>query len=103
MSWVYLKWFYCACQLGRAVALAGAFLVAMNLSFMGVCLSHAALAGAVLAYWIGTPVLSHCAALFDGGGGDGRSDCGADPDPREHDHEHFILDEPGGLPFWGSG
>ncbi|MDD8045892.1 MAG: metal ABC transporter permease [Verrucomicrobiota bacterium] len=57
MSWVYLKWFLAALAGGAGCGLAGAFLVAMNLSFMGVCLSHAALAGAVLAYWIGTPVL----------------------------------------------
>jgi len=42
---------------GAACALVGFFLTGMRLPFLGVCLSHAALAGAVGAQWAGWPPL----------------------------------------------
>lgn len=47
-----------ATALGAAAcALMGFFLTGMRLPFLGVCLSHAALAGAVAAQWAGLPML----------------------------------------------
>ena len=40
---------------GAACALVGFYLTNMRMPFMGVCLSHAALTGALLAQWIGMP------------------------------------------------
>ena len=57
MTALHLKWLLAALLGGAGCGLAGFILVALNLPFLGVCLSHAALAGAVLAYVIGTPVL----------------------------------------------
>ncbi len=57
MNTLYIKWLLTALLGGAGCGLAGFFLVALNLPFMGICLAHAALAGAVLAYFIGTPVL----------------------------------------------
>lgn len=51
------KWLLAGLLGGAGCGLAGFLLVAMNLPFMGVCLAHAALAGAVLAYFLGAPVL----------------------------------------------
>lgn len=57
------KWLLAGLLGGAGCGLAGLLLVALNLPFMGVCLAHAALAGAVLAYFLGTPVLG-TALLF---------------------------------------
>lgn len=57
MNELILKWLLAGLLGGAGCGLAGLLLVAMNLPFMGVCLAHAALAGAVLAYFLGTPVL----------------------------------------------
>lgn len=51
---------FCA---GSLCAMAGVFVVTMHLSFLGVCLAHAAFAGAVVAVWLGlNPAL--CALAF---------------------------------------
>lgn len=43
---------------GIACGIVGVFMVTMHLSFLGVCISHAAFAGALMAIWLGTgPVL----------------------------------------------
>jgi manganese/iron transport system permease protein len=52
------KWLLAGLLGGAGCGLVGFLLVAMNLPFMGVCLAHAALAGAVLAYFLGTPILA---------------------------------------------
>lgn len=51
---------------GAACALVGFYLTNMRLPFMGVCLSHAALAGALFAQWLGLPAwpLAFSAAVF---------------------------------------
>lgn len=57
MTALQLKWLLTGLLGGAGCGLAGFLLVAMSLPFMGICLAHAALAGAVLSYFIGTPVL----------------------------------------------
>lgn len=57
MSALVGKWLLAGLLGGAGCGLAGILLVALNLPFMGVCLAHAALAGAVLAHFLGTPVL----------------------------------------------
>ncbi len=57
MTPLHLKWLLTGLLGGAGCGLAGFLLVSLNLPFMGVCLAHAALAGAVLAYALGTPVL----------------------------------------------
>ncbi len=57
MTSLQLKWMLAGLLGGAGCGLAGFLLVSLNLPFMGVCLAHAALAGAVLAYFVGTPVL----------------------------------------------
>lgn len=57
MTALELKWLLTGLLGGAGCGLAGFILVSMNLPFMGICLAHAALAGAVLSYFIGTPVL----------------------------------------------
>lgn len=57
MTPLQLKWLLTGLLGGAGCGLAGFILVSLNLPFMGICLAHAALAGAVLAYFIGTPVL----------------------------------------------
>lgn len=58
MTWLHLKWLLAGLAGGAGCGLAGFVLVSLNLPFMGVCLAHAALAGAVLAHFLGTPVLA---------------------------------------------
>lgn len=55
MTALYVKWLAAGLLGGLGCGLAGFVLVSMNLPFMGVCLAHAAMAGAVLAYFIGAP------------------------------------------------
>lgn len=57
MTALQLKWLLTGLLGGAGCGLAGFLLVSLNLPFMGICLAHAALAGAVLSYFIGTPVL----------------------------------------------
>lgn len=57
MSGLYIKWLLSALCGGAGCGLAGFLLVSLNLPFMGVCLAHAALAGAVISYFFGTPPL----------------------------------------------
>ena len=57
MTALQIKWLLTALIGGAGCGLAGFLLISLNLPFMGVCLAHAALAGAVLAYFLGTPVL----------------------------------------------
>ncbi len=57
MTALMLKWLLTAVIGGAGCGLAGFLLISLNLPFMGVCLAHAALAGAVLAHALGTPVL----------------------------------------------
>ncbi len=57
MTSLELKWLLTALLGGAGCGLAGFILVSMNLPFMGICLAHAALAGAVLSYFIHTPTL----------------------------------------------
>ena len=57
MTPLQLKWLLTGLLGGAGCGLAGFILVSLNLPFMGICLAHAALAGAVLSYFIGTPVL----------------------------------------------
>ena len=57
MTALQLKWLLIGLLGGAGCGLAGFILVSLNLPFMGICLAHAALAGAVLAYFIGTPIL----------------------------------------------
>jgi manganese/iron transport system permease protein len=57
MTALQLKWLLTALIGGAGCGLAGFLLISLSLPFMGVCLAHAALAGAVLAYYLGTPVL----------------------------------------------
>lgn len=48
---------------GIACSIIGVFVVTMHLSFIGICMSHAAFAGALFGLWIGfNPIL--CALLF---------------------------------------
>ena len=63
MKWLYLKWLLTALFGGAGCGLAGFILVSLNLPFMGVCLAHAALAGAVLSYFFGTPALATALAF----------------------------------------
>ncbi|MBP7275436.1 MAG: metal ABC transporter permease [Kiritimatiellae bacterium] len=58
MTPLQIKWLLTALMGGAGCGLAGFLLVSMNLPFMGVCLAHAAMAGAVLAHLFGTPVLA---------------------------------------------
>ena len=58
MTALQIKWMLTALIGGAGCGLAGFLLISLNLPFMGVCLAHAALAGAVLAYFLGTPVLA---------------------------------------------
>jgi manganese/iron transport system permease protein len=57
MSLIYAKWLLAGLAGGAGCGLTGFVLVSLNLPFLGVCLAHAALAGAVLAHYLGTPVL----------------------------------------------
>ncbi|MFO7534123.1 MAG: metal ABC transporter permease [Kiritimatiellia bacterium] len=57
MTALQVKWLLTALIGGAGCGLAGFLLISLSLPFMGVCLAHAALAGAVLAYFLGTPVL----------------------------------------------
>jgi len=43
---------------GISCSLAGAFVVTMHLSFLGVCIAHAAFAGALMGVWLGFPPLA---------------------------------------------
>ena len=52
-----LKWWLAAVLGGAGCGLAGFYLVALNLPFLGICLAHAALAGAVLGIALGWPPL----------------------------------------------
>ena len=48
---------------GIACSIIGVFVVTMHLSFIGICMSHAAFAGALFGLWVGfNPIL--CALLF---------------------------------------
>lgn len=57
MTALQIKWLLTALAGGAGCGLAGFLLISLNLPFMGICLAHAALAGAVLAHFLGTPVL----------------------------------------------
>ena len=57
MSALEIKWLLAGLVGGAGCGLTGFLLVSMNLPFMGICLAHAALAGAVLAHFLGTPVM----------------------------------------------
>lgn len=57
MTALHIKWLLTALMGGAGCGLTGFLLISLNLPFMGVCLAHAALAGAVLAHFLGTPML----------------------------------------------
>jgi manganese/iron transport system permease protein len=57
MSALVFKWWLAAVLGGACCGLAGFYLVALNVPFLGICLAHAALAGAVGAIAFGLPPL----------------------------------------------
>lgn len=57
MSDLWFIWFVAALLAGIGCGATGLALVSLQLPFMGVCLSHAALAGAVFAHGLGLPVM----------------------------------------------
>ena len=63
MTALQAKWLLTALVGGAGCGLAGFLLISLNLPFMGVCLAHAALAGAVLAHFLGTPVVGTALAF----------------------------------------
>lgn len=48
---------------GVSCSLVGAFVVTMHLSFLGVCIAHAAFAGALMGVWLGFPPLAGALAF----------------------------------------
>ncbi|MDD3178760.1 MAG: metal ABC transporter permease [Opitutaceae bacterium] len=57
-----IKWWLAALLGGACCGLAGFYLVALNLPFLGICLAHAAMAGGVFAIALGLPPLP-CAVV----------------------------------------